>query len=99
MWGPAWSRLGDAAMRTPRPPEAGAAELVAALRAWPRVRDVVVTDEWIAVYFHPAAPPADPQPAIAAAAARASVMGREHEIEVRYDGPDLETLADRLGIG
>ncbi len=91
MWRPAWRPLGDGARRAPRPPATGTAELLAALRAWPGVRDAVVTDGHVAVYFDPAAPPEDPAPALETG--WVDRAGRDHLVHVRYDGPDLDEVA------
>ena len=90
-WGPAWRPLGDGARRAVRPAGAGTAELIAALRAWPGVRDVVVTDGHVAVYFDPEAPPRDPTPALLVEE-RPEPM-RTHTVRVRYDGADLDEIA------
>jgi UPF0271 protein len=83
--------LGDGAYRAPLPPGADPAAVLRALRAWPGVRDAVVTDAYAAIYGSPASLPGlevDATP----------VVGREHAIPVRYDGADLAELAARAGL-
>ncbi len=92
--------FGDGAWRWPRPPQADAATLLAALRAHPGVRDVVVTEAHVCVSFDPARPPSGVAERLAEAA-RAG--GSEHAlrevvIRVRYDGPDLESVAASAGL-
>ncbi len=88
-------RMGDAAWRWPRPADADAATLLATLRAWPRVVDVVVSEGHVLVTFDPGRPPPDdPTPVIDACRAAAQApAARTHVIRVRYDGPDLGEAA------
>jgi UPF0271 protein len=89
---PGWRPLGDGAWRAPLPDGADPPAVLAALRAWPGVRDAVVTDRWAAIYGAPdALPPLD-------AAAAAPVAGREHTIAVRFDGPDRDEVARASGL-
>jgi len=92
--------FGDAAWRWPRPPESDAATLLAALRAHPRVRDVVVTEAHVCVSFDPARPPLGLGERLAEAAREGGGDRalREVVIRVRYDGPDLEEVAARAGL-
>ncbi len=92
--GPGLVRLGDAAWRLARPDDADAAALLAALRAWPDVIDVVVTERHVAVTFDPARPPQDPTAVIdACRGVAAPAAARTHRIRVRYDGADLDQAA------
>ena len=93
-----WTPLGDRAIRFARPARS-AATIVRAVRAWPGVVDVVVARHDVAAYFDEpltsaawaawidalAAAPDDPE------------TGREVVIRARYDGPDLDDVAARLG--
>jgi KipI family sensor histidine kinase inhibitor len=86
-------RLGDRALRFARP-HAAPARILAAVRAWPGVCDVVIGGHDVAIYFagepnddydtrieELAALPIDP------------VAGRDHQIRVVYDGEDLAVIA------
>ena len=92
--------FGDGAWRWPRPPQSDAAQLLAALRGHPGVRDVVVTEGHVCVSFDPAQPPRGlvERLAEAARAGAAERAIRELWIRVRYDGPDLEEVAARVGL-
>jgi UPF0271 protein len=59
------------------------------------VIDVVVTERHALVTFDPPSPPSGIEQAIARALAEPlrSEPPREHSIEVRYDGPDLDDVA------
>ncbi len=87
--------FGDAALRARFPEGTDRRSLLEALRALPRVVDVVVTESHAMVTFDPDAPPDGVKDAIA----RASAAGgpaptpRVHTIRVRYDGPDLDDVA------
>lgn len=85
-------RLGRRALRIARP-AANASAIVAAGRAISGVRDVVVTDAHVALYFDGEAP--DEAPAL-------DLSGpvpppRTHELDVSYDGEDLDAIAARVG--
>jgi KipI family sensor histidine kinase inhibitor len=89
--------LGDRALRFARPPAAPAA-IVAAIRAWPGVVDVVVAAEDVAVYFE-RAPLFDPaQIAALAALAPDDTVTRDVAIRVVYDGDDLDAVARACAI-
>ncbi len=90
-------KLGDAALRIPRPHGKSGAAIVDAVRAWPGVVDVALTEAWIGVVFDRAA---SVQPDQIAAL---DVLASEHtgatiEIDVRYDGPDLDDVATLSGL-
>ncbi len=88
-------RLGDGALRVPRPPRKNGAALVAAVRAWPGVADVALTDAWLGVIFKEGVSPSVDPDRLAALEAlpEDTAPAREVEIAVRYDGPDLEDVA------
>jgi 5-oxoprolinase (ATP-hydrolysing) subunit A len=70
------------------------------LKDWPGVMDVVVGEAHACVYFDPASPPEDPRRVLG----RLAVAPRPVEerplvtVRVRYDGPDLEAVAERVGL-
>jgi 5-oxoprolinase (ATP-hydrolysing) subunit A len=91
--------MGDAAWRCDRPADTDAATLLAALRAWPHVVDVVVSEAHVLVAFDPARPPADPSGIIEGCRGRAAAAAvRTHRVRVRYDGPDLAEAAAVAGL-
>ena len=90
-------RLGDRAVRLPRPPGSARA-LVAAIKVWPGVVDVVVARDTIGVYF-------DREPVVDAVriAALAPLPAdaapvRDIVLQAVYDGPDLAELARTTGV-
>nr|PZN85521.1 MAG: allophanate hydrolase [Acidobacteriota bacterium] len=90
--------LGDRAVRIPRPPRSSARALLDELRTWPSVVDVVVGREDVAVYFA-GSPVVDP----AAIARLTRLEARDEEariveLQVVYDGPDLEEVARLSGL-
>ncbi|HEX8789329.1 MAG TPA: carboxyltransferase domain-containing protein [Polyangiaceae bacterium] len=89
--------FGDAAWRVPLPPGAHPRALLDALRAIPSVVDAVVTEEHALVAFDPASPPSRggvQDAVLRSSATRATAeAGREHVVQVRYDGVDLEEVA------
>jgi 5-oxoprolinase (ATP-hydrolysing) subunit A len=98
-----WRALGDSALWAPRPAAADPLALFSALRSCAGVLDAVVTEERVAVYFHPGylnpgACPSELESALERAAAeRASETPRELSIRARYDGPDLDEVAELVG--
>jgi KipI family sensor histidine kinase inhibitor len=88
-------RLGDGALRMPRPAGSDAVALLDAARSWPGVVDASITEQWLAVYFADG-DEAHVDPALVRALegipARAAPV-RTIEIVVRYDGLDLEDVA------
>jgi KipI family sensor histidine kinase inhibitor len=97
------ARLGDRAVRFPRPASVTARALVDAIRAWPGVVDVVVAREDIAAYFDGAPSVTDELVAALASVSAAGVSGRdvaarEHVLSVVYDGPDLDDVARATGL-
>jgi KipI family sensor histidine kinase inhibitor len=93
-----WVRLGDRAIRVPRPAGTSAAALARAVKSWPHVVDVVVGPTDIGVYFDDA--PADVSSRIASLAdlREPPDAAREVRIRVRYDGPDLDEVARAVGL-
>ena len=93
-------RLGDGALRLPRPKGKDEAAVVAAARRWPGVIDACVTEEWLAVYFADDAD-AHVDPSLVEALEAAPSGGgapRQIEIAVRYDGEDLQDVARCCGL-
>lgn len=87
-------RLGDGALRMPRP-SGGPDAILAAARAWPGAVDAVLTEEWLVVYFaDDAEPVAQPFDALDASTS----PPRTHDIPVTYDGADLDDVARACGI-
>jgi KipI family sensor histidine kinase inhibitor len=92
-------RLGDRALRMPRPRGKSATALLEAARAWPGVVDAWLTEAWLAVELHRDATTfhASRVAALAAVADEDASPAREHVIAVRYDGADLEDVARACG--
>ncbi|HEX2571586.1 MAG TPA: carboxyltransferase domain-containing protein [Polyangia bacterium] len=95
--------LGDGAVRFPVPAEVDAAALLERLRAWPGVRDAVVTETHAAVSFDPAAPPVLEPAALLGllddvCRDRGRGSPREVAIKVRYGGEDLAAVAAAAGL-
>ncbi len=90
--------LGDGAVVLARPAGVSARALEDLLRAWPRVHDVVVTEDQACIYFDPSSVPADPSAAIAKLAPGEPEDVRRVTIRARYDGPDLDEVASRARL-
>lgn len=96
-----FEQLGDRAVRFVRPADVSASSIVRAVKAWPGVVDVVVAREHVAAYFD-----RDPLEAreIAAAITELSRLhgidesGRTIELRAVYDGEDLATVANVVGL-
>ncbi|WNG62156.1 carboxyltransferase domain-containing protein [Archangium gephyra] len=92
--------LGEGALRLVLPVRLERRAVLESLKAEPGVVDVVVGEEHACVYFDPAAPPEDPRRVLG----RLSVTPALKEepplvtVRVRYDGPDLEAVAERVGL-
>jgi len=91
-------RLGDRAIRFPRP-QTSACAIVSAVRAWPGVVDVVVARDTVAAYFD-REPQIDPANITALACANEPAEPvRDVELRVIYDGVDLEHVARATSLG
>lgn len=92
--------LGEGALRLVLPARLERRQVLESLQAQPGVVDVVVGEEHACVYFDPAAPPEDPRRVLG----RLTVSPVPLEapplvtVRVRYDGPDLEAVAERVGL-
>lgn len=95
----AFDRLGDRAIRFPRP-AVSARALVRELRTWAGVADVVVAREDVALYFAETPTLAGIETRIAnlAALVDESAPGHEHVLRAVYDGPDLDDVARATGL-
>jgi KipI family sensor histidine kinase inhibitor len=92
-----WVALGDRAIRFARPARS-ARTLVRAVRAWPGVVDVVVARGEVAAYFA-AEPRVDPAWIAALATAPDDPdPGRDVALPALYNGPDLASVAEALGL-
>ena len=91
-----WTPLGDRAIRFPRPPRSAQA-IVRAVRAWPGIVDVVVARHDVAAYFDRLPAPTAAQIQALATAPEDAAAVRDVELRARYDGPDLEHVAQALG--
>ena len=91
----ALERFGDAALRARLPEGAPSRAILEALRALPGVLDAVVTERHAMLTFEPWAPPRDVGEAIerALSAPESAPLPRVHALRVRYDGPDLDDVA------
>jgi UPF0271 protein len=92
--------LGEGALRLALPAGLERRAVLEALRAWPRVVDVVVGEQHACVSFEPSSPPEDPRRALGRwVASPGRVEERPvHVLRVRYDGVDLERVAGRVGL-
>jgi UPF0271 protein len=92
-------RLGDGALRMPRPKCDHVGALLRVVRSWPGVVDASITEEWLAVYFaddveaHVEPSLIRSLDALRVRDPRTRSPSREIEIVVRYDGVDLEDVA------
>ena len=93
--------LGDGAVCFARPPGSSVASLLQYLKQQPGVLDVAISPEHVGLYFDPHRRPAGLEELAAACASLPlnASPGREHQIRVRYDGPDLEAVARVCGLG
>jgi UPF0271 protein len=92
--------LGEGALRLVLPERLERRAVLAALKAEPGVVDVVVSEAHACVYFDPAAPPQDPRRVLGRLAVTPA-RGEEPPlitVRVRYDGPDLEAVAESVGL-
>ncbi|MCP3098113.1 LamB/YcsF family protein [Myxococcus sp. K15C18031901] len=92
--------LGEGALRLQLPQALERRLAREALRAVPHVLDAVITEEHACVYFDPAAPPEEPRLALAELlrAPASTAATPLVTLRVRYDGPDLDKVAERAGL-
>jgi UPF0271 protein len=92
--------LGEGALRLVLPERLAPRAVLAALRAEPGVVDAVVSEAHACVYFDPAAPPEDPRRVLGRLVAlpASGVEPPLVTVRVRYDGPDLAAVAERVGL-
>lgn len=92
--------LGEGAWRLALPQALERPVVLEALRAEPGVVDVVLAESHALVTFDPLQPPGDVRVALARRVGTGSAQQepRQVAIRVRYNGPDLERLAERAGL-
>lgn len=90
-------RLGDRAIRFPRPPVSALA-LVRRLKTWPEVVDVVVARHDVAIYFDHDVTIDPSRVAELAELPVEELSGREIVLHARYDGEDLDDVARATGL-
>jgi UPF0271 protein len=91
--------MGDGALRWRRDPSRDAAAVLELLKACAGVVDAVVTEHHALVTFDPEHPPDAPWVVeTRAPPAGATSNAREHVIQARYDGPDLDEVAARASL-
>jgi KipI family sensor histidine kinase inhibitor len=88
-----WLRLGDRAIRFPRPAGSSSQVLLREIRSWPGVIDVVVAARDVAVYFQGAPTVAPRRLDGLADLGDDAVAPRDITIAAVYDGPDLADVA------
>jgi UPF0271 protein len=105
--GAALERFGDSAVRIRLPQQADAVGLRDALKALPRVNDVVVTERHALVTFDPESPPESIDAVVADCLRPRDDFSRTpsrvrapstHLVRIRYDGSDLHEVALALGM-
>ncbi|HYO53695.1 LamB/YcsF family protein [Archangium sp.] len=92
--------MGEGALRLVLPARLERRAVLESLKAEPGVVDVVVCEEYASVYFDPAAPPEDPRRVLGRLAVSPASLEEPPlvTVRVRYDGPDLEAVAERAGL-
>jgi UPF0271 protein len=101
--------FGDAAVRVRLSDDADALALRDALKALPRVIDVVVTEQYALVTFDPESPPDGLDAALRDSLTKPQSRDfvrtpprvkppSAHVVQVRYDGPDLQDVARAVGM-
>lgn len=101
---PRFVPLGEFAWRAERPAGGPARVIEASLAAVPGVREVVLTERFVVAHTSEAREAgrgALERALRASTRVRASAgeaTGREHSIAVRYDGEDLDAVAERAGL-
>jgi UPF0271 protein len=92
--------LGEGALRLVLPARLERRRMLESLKAEPGVVDVVMCEEYASVYFDPAAPPEDPRRVLGRLVVTPALLEEPPlvTVRVRYDGPDLEAVAERVGL-
>jgi UPF0271 protein len=92
--------LGEGALRLALPEGVERRAAREALGALPGVVDAVIAEEHACVYFDPATPPQEPRLALARLLRVPPPPDTRPPtpLRVRYDGPDLEAVATRVGM-
>ncbi|WNG51700.1 carboxyltransferase domain-containing protein [Archangium minus] len=92
--------LGEGALRLVLPERLERRGVLESLKAEPGVVDVVVGEEHACVYFDPAAPPEDPRRVLGRLVVASTPLTEPPfvVVRVRYDGPDLPRVAERVGL-
>ncbi len=90
--------LGEEALRVRLPTGVDRAATLAALRALPGVRDVVLAEEHAAVILGGRSTVLIQELARAVVRGAAGGTPREHVLRARYDGPDLQRVASFAGV-
>ena len=93
-----WIALGDSALRAKIPTGIAHRPIADALKKVAGVKDVVMTEEHVAVYFDALQLPEQKRLDDAIVIAEMAVQPATHRIQVRYDGEDLPELSNRLGM-
>jgi UPF0271 protein len=91
-------KLGDLAVRIPRPRGKSGALVVDAVRAWPGVVDVALTENWIGVVFASTPHVTEEDIASLDTLVAAETNNTIVEIAMRYDGSDLADVATLSGL-
>lgn len=92
--------LGEGALRLVLPERLERRAVLEVLKAEPGVVDVVVSEVHACVYFDPAAPPEDLRRVLGRLATSSGTLEEPPlvTVRVRYDGPDLPAVAERVGL-
>lgn len=88
--------LGDGALRITLPESVDRRAVLEVMRALSGVTDVVVSEQSVGVYFDPCAPPEDPSAVLEEIARLLPAVANRPliTIQARYNGPDLDRLAE-----
>ncbi|WP_257462531.1 LamB/YcsF family protein [Archangium lipolyticum] len=92
--------LGEGALRLALPARLERRAVLEALKAQPGVVDVVVGEAHACMYFDPSAPPEDPRRVLGRLTTAPALVEERPlvTVRVRYDGPDLERVAESVGL-
>lgn len=92
--------MGEGALRIRLPGNVDPRAVLEVFRALPGVFDVVVTEQHVALYFAPDAPPKEPASVLESLAhsAPTAAARRPIVIRARYDGTDLPRVAEFSGL-